>query len=337
MTTPKVSVVMPVYNGEKFVAAAIESVLSQSYTDFELIIINDGSKDSSATIIESYDDPRIVYVANPENAGLAKVRNKGLRIVRGEYIAWLDCDDISLPYRLEKQVRLLDANPNIGLCGTWVKTIGNHAGDIWRYPSEPEFLRARMLFDDPVATSSVMMRAACLQGLKTHFDLDYPPAEDYELWERVSRAWGVTNVPEVLTLYRVHSAQTSIVNAERQRVSIWGIQSRMLAQLGISPTEEEMHLHLDLGAGWNFLPDMERVISSELWLLKLDEANRARQLLPEVAFRRVLAERWFLVVNAVALHGLTAWGVYRRSVLSRWAEKRSWRLVRMFGNCVQRG
>jgi glycosyltransferase involved in cell wall biosynthesis len=151
---------MPVYNGEQFVGAAVDSILNQTFKDFELIIINDGSSDESAQVIESYRDPRIVYLCNSENTGLANVRNKGLDVAKGEYIAWLDCDDISLPRRLAKQVSLLEASPRIGLCGTWVRTIDGAKEDVWEYPTDPEFLRARMLFDDPLATSSIMMRAA---------------------------------------------------------------------------------------------------------------------------------------------------------------------------------
>lgn len=334
---PKVSVLMPVYNGEQFVAEAVNSILSQTFSDFELIIINDGSSDDSFKVIKSFNDPRIVYIHNSENTGLANVRNKALGIARGEYIAWLDCDDISLPTRLEKQVRLLDQNPRLGLCGTWVETIGLSSNDVWQYPSKSEMLRSRMLFDDPFATSSIMMRAACLRELETCFNLSYPPAEDYELWERISKYWEIANIPEVLTFYRIHPAQTSTLKLEKQQAAIWAIQNRMLDQLGIVPTEDDMRLHLDIGVGWRFQPDMERVKDSERWLLRLEEANSSRRIFPEYAFRRVLAERWLYVVSAAASHGLNAWVVYHRSEVSRWAEKRLWRLSRLFVRCIQYG
>jgi glycosyltransferase involved in cell wall biosynthesis len=334
MKTPRVSVVMPVYNGERYVRAAIDSILAQSFRDFELVILNDGSTDGSAPVIASYPDPRIVYVSNPVNTGLASVRNKGLDIARGEYIAWLDCDDISSPKRLKRQVDLLDANPLIGLCGTWVKTIDGATEDVWRYPTDPEFIRARMLFDDPIATSSIMMRAASIRERELRFNLDHPPAEDYELWERISREWGVTNIPEVLTLYRIHPMQTSVMKAQQQKDSVWAIQSHMLMQLGIEATPEEAQLHLDIGVGWRYLPTMERVKASEHWLIRIEEANRETGIFPEAGLRKVLAERWMLAAGALASKGLIAWFVYHRSKLSHWAEKRAWRAVRLFARCT---
>ena len=336
MRTPKVSVVMPVYNGELYMCAAIESILKQTFTDFELIIINDGSSDSSSKIIESFSDPRIVYINNSENTGLAKVRNKGLDVVRGEYIAWLDCDDISLPTRLEKQVNLLDVNLDIGICGTWVKTIDGESENIWRYPTDSGFIRARMLFDDPLATSSVMLRAACISVQRLRFNLDYPPAEDYELWERISREWDVTNIPEVLTYYRIHPMQTSVVKEIQQKASVWEIQKRMLAQLGIEPTKEEKLLVLDIGVGWRFIPEIERVLSSKKWLEKLEAANCKRNLFSSESFKYVLAERWFLVTAAAAHHGLKVWKIYYQSELSRWSNRSYWRLAKLFVLCLKR-
>jgi glycosyltransferase involved in cell wall biosynthesis len=337
MKIPRVSVVMPVYNGERYVGAAIDSILAQSFRDFELIVINDGSTDGSAQVIESYRDPRIVCVSYPANTGLASVRNKGLDIVRGEYIAWLDCDDVSLPERLKKQINILDTNPRIGLCGTWVKTIDGATGDIWQYPTDPDFVRARMLFDDPLATSSIMMRAACVREQGLRFNLDHPPAEDYELWERISRDWRVTNIPEVLTLYRIHPMQTSVTKAQKQKDSVWTIQNRLLMQLGIEASADETRLHLDIGVGWRYSPEMDRVKASERWLMRLEEANRERRIFPEVGLRRVLAERWMHVAGALTSKGLIAWLVYHRSMLSHWAEKRVWKAVRLFARCTLHG
>lgn len=335
MRTPKVSIVMPVYNGEGFVREAIDSVLAQTFKDFELIVINDGSIDGSEEVVRSYSDPRIVYVKNEVNSGLANVRNKGIGLVRGQYLAWLDCDDISLPTRLEKQVSLLDANPKIGLCGTWVRTIGLSKADIWQYPVEPEFLRARMLFDDPFATSSIMMRSACVLEQNLRFQIDHPPAEDYELWERVSREWVVTNVPEVLTYYRVHPAQTSTSNSVKQRASVWITQSRLLAQMGIAASEEEKELHLNIGAGWRFLPDLSQLEATRDWLAKLEAANETMRIFPRDAFRRVLAERWFLAAMGASINGMAALKSYWGTPLSHWVDKRHKRMVRLVWSCLR--
>lgn len=212
---PKVSVIMPVYNGEKYIEQAIDSVLSQSFRDFELIVVDDGSTDRSAEIVGSYRDTRVRYVTNPCNLGLAAARNRGIEVSNGEYLAWLDCDDISLPNRLLKQVALLDEYPNIGLCGTWVRTLGLESEQVWQYPTNPSFVRSRMLFDDPLATSAAMVRRDCLSAEDLRFDARFPLAEDYDLWERVSRTNGVCNIAEVLTVYRIHPNQISKIRREQ--------------------------------------------------------------------------------------------------------------------------
>lgn len=310
---------MPVYNGERYIEAAIDSLLAQEFADFELIVVNDGSTDRSKEVIQAYGDPRIVYIENDTNVGLAQVRNIGLGYVRGQYIAWLDCDDVSLPGRLQKQVDVLDKKPGIGICGSWVKTIGDVDEEVWRYPTEPLFLRARMLFDDPLATSSIMMRTECVGRGKTAFDLDYPPAEDYELWERISRSWQITNIPEVLTGYRVHASQTSVMKAEKQRQSVWAIQERILTQLGITPTQEEKQLHLDIGVGWRFLCERGRVVASEQWLLKLERANRKMAVFSHTEFKTVLAERWRHICRGASGLGLQTWKLFNTSPIKEWA------------------
>ena len=118
---PKVTVLMPVYNGEKYLKEAITSILLQTFDDFEFLIINDGSSDASVDIIQSFRDPRIRLVHNDTNIGLIATLNKGLKLAHGKYVARMDQDDISLPRRLEKQTYFMDNNPDVGVCGTWIK------------------------------------------------------------------------------------------------------------------------------------------------------------------------------------------------------------------------
>lgn len=313
---PKVSVLMPVYNGEQYIGQAIESILSQTFRDFELIVIDDGSTDKSAEIVDSYNDKRVRYVENPHNLGLAGARNRAIKVANGDYLAWLDCDDISLPGRLLKQVALLDKHPTVGLCGTWVRTLGLESEQVWQYPSDPGFVRARMLFDDPVATSSAMIRRDCLAPYDLHFDTRFPPAEDYDLWERVSRKNRVCNIAEVLTLYRIHPNQISSIKREQQRKSVREIQLRLLRLLNVEPSEVEMLLHLDVGVGWHFAADERRLNLTEVWLNKLAAANDITSVFPLDGLRDVLAERWFLANMAAVRQGVVSWKRYCKSGLA---------------------
>jgi len=334
---PKVSVLMPVYNGEKYIGQAIDSILSQSFRDFELVVVDDGSTDMSAEIVGSYSDKRVRYVANPTNLGLAGARNRAIEVSNGDYLAWLDCDDISLPDRLLKQVALLDEYPNVGLCGTWVRTLGLESEQVWQYPSAPGFVRARMLFDDPVATSAAMVRRSCLAADELRFDTRFPPAEDYDLWERISRTNGVCNISEVLTLYRIHPNQISTIKREQQRKAVWEIQSRLLQQLYVEPSEEEKFLHLEIGVGWHFAADVVSLDLTEGWLKKLAGANDKTAVFPREGFRGVLAERWFLANLAAVRVGMVSWKRYGKSGLASWGASRLRRQARLLLESMRHG
>jgi glycosyltransferase involved in cell wall biosynthesis len=201
---PVVSVVLPVYNGATYLKESIESILKQSFSNFELIIINDGSTDDSAEIITSFTDRRIKYIAQ-KNHGLAKTLNRGIALAKGKYIARQDQDDRSFPTRLAKQVTHLESHPDCGLVGTWA-TIWEETtdtGKVHRHPADDLTLRFELLFDNPFVHSSVMLRKTVFKTVGLYStDPDRQPPEDYELWSRVVQKYQVANLPEVLHLYR---------------------------------------------------------------------------------------------------------------------------------------
>ena len=200
---PLVSVVLPVWNCPGYVGAAIGSVLSQTFSEFEFLIIDDGSTDDTPRILEKYIDPRIRLIRH-ENRGLAGTLNVGIGVARGKYIARQDQDDISLPDRLAKQLAYMESHPECGLLGTWAQIMeGDRLTERYhRHPSAVE-LRYQLLFNNPFVHSSVMLRKSVLEtvgGYST--DPIRQPPEDYELWSRLSRHSNVANLPEVLLYYR---------------------------------------------------------------------------------------------------------------------------------------
>lgn len=284
---------MPVYNGEKFLRDAVESILNQTFSDFELIVINDGSSDSSANIITSYTDPRIVFINNDSNMGLPYVRNQGVDASRGEYIAWLDCDDTSMPDRLEKQVRLLDDDPQIGVCGAWVKIIGAGSEQITQHPTDPEYIRASLLFYNCLANSTVMMRAVCTREIGVRFDLSHQLSQDYGLWVRIPTEWKIINLPEVLTIYRLHSNQVTETYKQSQIDITWKIQKEQLLKLGIIPSKDEREIHLSLsGFIQNTFKDPAKLLEAKGYITKLNDANKKCKIYTQKVFRNVLLERW---------------------------------------------
>lgn len=201
---PRVSVVLPVYNGPRYVRLAIDSMLGQTFSDFELIVIDDGSRDTTPEVLSRIDDPR-VHVVSQENRGLPATLNRGIELARGEYVARQDHDDYSRPERLARQVAYLDANPACALVGTWAEIIEGETatGRVHAHSCDSVALKLELLFDNPFVHSSVMMRRAAVSekgGYCT--DRNRQPPEDYELWSRIARNHEIANLSEVLHTYR---------------------------------------------------------------------------------------------------------------------------------------
>lgn len=204
MSDPIISVVLPVYNGSADVRAAIDSILAQTFEDFELIVIDDGSKDDTAQVVAAVTDPRLVFV-HQANQGLAATLNRGLAMARGKYVARMDHDDRALPTRFAKQVAYLDAHPDCALLGThsqiWEGDTPTKRGHF--HPTGGGTLRFELLFDNPFVHASVMLRRDAILALGGYTtDPSRQPPEDFELWSRVARHHKVANLPEQLLIYR---------------------------------------------------------------------------------------------------------------------------------------
>jgi len=200
---PLISVILPVYNGALYLREAIESILNQTYTNFEFIIINDGSKDNSEEIIKSYNDNRIIYISQ-KNIGLAATLNIGIKISKGKYIARMDQDDISLPERFEKQIDFLEKNKDYDILGTWAKIFPDKTNKRFhKHPTDNIKLKYFLLFNNPFVHSSVMIRKSVFEKIGLYSeDKNRQPPEDYELWSRIARVSKIANIPEVLLNYR---------------------------------------------------------------------------------------------------------------------------------------
>src|SRR5213593_1153697 len=215
---PPVSVVMPVYNSAHVVADAVESILHQTFGDFEFIIVDDGSTDSTEEILREYAalDGRI-KLYKQENCGLIASLNRYCRVANGKYIARMDADDISLPARLEKQFRYLEAHSEVGVLGTWIQDVDSNRTPIieWPVPADPVVVRWFLFFGNCIAHPSVMMRRELLDRLG-YYRPNAIHVEDYDLWIRAAEVTGVANLPEVLLQYRVSADSVSSRNVSVQ-------------------------------------------------------------------------------------------------------------------------
>lgn len=205
----RVSVILPVYNAQSTLQEAIDSILSQSFRDFELIIINDGSTDNSEKIIKNYSDSRIVYINNITNKGLIFSLNEGLRISSGDYIARMDADDISVKERFQKQVDYLDKNPECIVCGSQIEFFGNISQlQIKRkYFENSKSCKDFLLMYPCFAHPAVMMRGSIIRNKNIKYNADYKNVEDYKLWIDLSNLGDFHNLSDILLFYRISNTQ----------------------------------------------------------------------------------------------------------------------------------
>lgn len=204
-----VTIILPVYNADKFVNSAIKSILKQTHSNFELIIFDDGSSDQSREIINSFKDPRIKKIFYNTNQGLIHILNEGLNISKGKYITRMDSDDIALPNRIEKQVDFLENNLDIGVCGSFARVISQEGEllNIWKMPSNHNDIKANLLEGAVLCHPTIMFRKKSIKGI--YYSKDWRHAEDYELWTRLINKTKFHVLPEILLYYRNHPQQVS--------------------------------------------------------------------------------------------------------------------------------
>lgn len=210
-----VSVLMPAYNSAEYIKEAIESILEQTYTDFEFLIINDGSTDSTVDIINQFEDDRIKLIHNTENKGLIYSLNYGLELAQGKYIARMDADDIAFGTRLEKQVAFLESNSDISILGTAFVFMGT-SFEI-HHPNYNDEIRIKLLDDVAFAHPTVMMRRGVIKSKNIRYNADYTHIEDYRFWvEAAIKNVEMANLDEVLLQYRQHPKQVSTQKFQEQ-------------------------------------------------------------------------------------------------------------------------
>ena len=229
MNIPVVSVLMPVYNGERFLKEALDSIFAQTFQDFEVIIVDDGSTDNTAEIIHQYDDDaKIVYLRNVQNSGIVATLNNGLTRVRGKYIIRMDADDIALPQRFQIQVDYMDTHPDVGVCGSSIRRFSETYDITEAMGSNTSYTIAKLMFDTTINHPSAIIRTSILKENKLRYVFDYPHAEDYALWYEISKHASLVNLPDVLLMYRMHGNNLSMQHNKLQYQSMSGLRSKML-------------------------------------------------------------------------------------------------------------
>ncbi len=310
-----VSVLMPAFNRSQYIAASINSVLEQSYTNFELIITDDGSTDKTLDIIKQYTDERIKVLSNEKNMGIAFTRNKLMQAAKGDFIMLLDSDDIALPGRMQTQIDYLLKHSDVLLVGSSVINIDDQNKELHREnenvvkETEPEQIKAMLLFRNCLCQSSLMINKAQLHG--ETYDLNYPPYEDYELWCRLSRKHKLINETKPQVKYRMHATNVSTTTKEAIKMDLFNkiSQQQFLYYFNYLPTTKELYTHClwnfaSLHSGYTYLAD------SGKWLKKIKLLNVEKRAFEVGLFAQTLKNNWYERCWYLAEKGYLFAGVY---------------------------
>lgn len=296
---PKVSVVMPVYNSAKYLRESIDSILKQTFQDFEFLIINEyGSDDGSAEIIKEYEkmDARVVFIQNDRKLGLGDSLNKGFKLAKGEYIARMDADDLAHKKRFELQVKTLDDNPSVGVCGTYQLHFGKDVRWIHKPPISNEQCKANLLFYCDICHSTLMLRSKVFIDNNLFYDNNYL-AEDFELWSRAVAVTDFMTIPKVLGKYRWGDGNISIAKHDKLIEESGHLVAKEIKQnLDLDIDKNEYNL---IG-GWinPFLEEKDVKIKEEMLkklkviLLKIWDKNKIVKFYDEKCLLNILSAKW---------------------------------------------
>jgi len=298
-TEPLISVVMPVFNCDSFIAKSVESILGQTLRDFELIIIDDCSTDKTVEFIKGYQDSRITLIQKPENSGLVASLNLGIELARGKFIARMDGDDISDSRRFEKQVAFLNSNPEVMLCGAWLQLLGTE--EIIKYPADPENIKIALLDYCALAHPVIMMRKDFITTNKLYYDQGFECAEDYDLWTRAVSVGKLTNIPQVLLFYRIHDNQVTVREQYKQAKNSNLCRLRMLCYpiTEISDTDIEMGELIVESKQINDVAQLQRVVN---WLDRLFNHNIKAGFYPRNEFNQFVKKKKSDIIRRFYLH-----------------------------------
>ena len=292
MNNPSVSVLMSAYNAEKYVGEAIESILNQTFKDYEFIIIDDASTDKTLSQIKNYTDNRIVIIQNEKNLKLAASLNKGLRIAKGKYIARMDADDISDLTRLEKQFDFLERYPEIDICGTAMQLFGNEKGTRY-YRRKDKEIKAGMIWAGTISHGTVLMRHDKIIKHKLFYDETFHVGQDWKYWYDAKDQVVFSNLLEPLYFCRRGQQNITVKHGGSRSIERYATMHKaMLGDMKISFTEQELGLHQFIIGQFKLAPSPGVIKDAKKWLNKLINHNRSIKAYDVMAFDEISKYYW---------------------------------------------
>lgn len=328
-----ISVVMPAYNAASYIKEAIDSILFQSYTYFEFIIINDGSTDNTEKIIQSYSDARIKYVKNEANLGVIASLNRGLQLSTGKYIARMDADDIALTTRLQIQMELLESDREIVITGSDYYQLKNNQLHLVQNQNDSDYQKAMLIFAPCFCHPAVMVRNIFLKEGLTYKE-EFKHAEDYKLWTDLTKLGRFANVNEPLLKYRSHTHQISAENKIAQLQISKIIRAEYCHSLGFSFTEDEMK-SINIIGNNEFIRTPDELLRISYVLIKLRDLNNDQKIFNNKSLHKLIHKFWVDSCGYTSL-GLTAYKIYKSSELSNITWISSTQRFKLLGKCFLR-
>ncbi|UZW55347.1 glycosyltransferase [Sphingobium sp. JS3065] len=303
MTAPLVSVLIPTFNRAHYVGDAIASALGQTVTDIEVIVVDDGSTDTTTSLLDSISDPRMRVIRHERNMGIPATRNTALAAAEGVYIAWLDSDDIARPTRLAEQVDFLELYPDIamvGSCAGKLRPDGSRKKGVRIPPFTPDLISSWLLFRSAFQQSSILGRAAILKNYQ--YDLDFPVCEDVDMFLRLQENHRLANLPRVLIDRRIHPEQSVRERGAEIADRKMMLARPMLERLGVSVTKQNLERHGLLGKvnlRGEQLPD-DFLNWTKSWLHELQDANKSARIYDQSALALACDFFWTLACRGSA-------------------------------------
>jgi glycosyltransferase involved in cell wall biosynthesis len=282
---------MPVYNCEKYVFEAVESILNQTYAHFELLLIDDCSTDNTLQICKSFQDDRIVIIEKEKNSGYTNSLNYGISIAKGEYIARMDGDDISLPERFEKQINFLQNNPEISLCGTAIQIIGTD--EILKQPLNYEQIKVKLCLKTSLYHPTVMGKTTTFRD--NLYNANAEPAEDYDLWTRLAFKYALANLDSALLRYRIHENQVSNTRSIAQKSATYYCKLNIFKHLEIEKyfTDDQLRMVLH---DKSIKTQADCVVALDMFKMLNDLNNKKRQF-NSASFEKLIKFYKYSTVN----------------------------------------
>ena len=312
---PTISIIMPLFNGMAHLPATVASVQTQTFSDYEVLLVDDGSADGGPEWVKNQRDTRWRIVSTGRNQGPAVARNQALALAQSEHVAFWDSDDLAAPNRLARQVEILSGRPEYDAAASWIRVLdqaGNGIAPPAGFRGTPEHLVPHLLFRNWLITSTLLVRRKLLDGQA--FDPEFVVASDFEMWSRLFPPSRVFMVQEPLVSYREHAANITHRKGALLQDTLRRIGRKQIARLGLTASDEDLDVHGYLGAGT--FPEAARYFPmAEGWLAKLQQANRRALLYDAKAFEETLGELWGELCWKAALQGQPTWRAFARSVL----------------------